>query len=244
MFMSTLTPFEYNLFLVLTIIILATKLSLSLYLAKKIYDRKKETGEFTFGFIFTVFILMICLFISRLFYLQFDFVYTKFDTNLFHTTPAIWFWKVGALVSMIGFALFFFTVDKKILGFKFKGIFTYLILVFAVIAFFYPVKNSRDFEIMSALLTVSNVVAIAIPILFFYIGKNSDIYKKPAYLISIGIILFAFGSNLNVETLILILVSNFGPGTRIFMYLISLIFKVSGLIIFSYAVTDFVNKFS
>ncbi len=244
MFMTALTTFEYNLFLVLTIIILATKLALSIYLAKKIYDRKKETGEFSFGFIFTVFILMICLFISRLSYFQFDFVYTKFDTNLFYTTPAVWYWKIGALVSMIGYAFFFFTVDKKILDFKFKGFFTYLIMVFAVIAFFYSVKNSRDFEIMSALLTVSNAVAIIIPILFFYIGKNSDIYKKPAYLIAIGIILYAFGSNLNVETLILILVNNFGPGTRIFMYFLSLIFKVSGLILFSYSVTEFVNKFS
>ncbi len=244
MFMSTLTTFEYNLFLGLTIIILATKLALSIYLAKKIYNRKKETGEFSFGFIFTVFILMICLFISRLFYLQFDFVYTKFDVNLFHTTPAVLYWKVGALTSMIGFALFFFTVDKKILDFKFKGLFTYLILVFALIAFFYPVKNSRDFEIMSLLLTVSNVVAIIIPILFFYIGKKSDTYRTPAFLIAIGIILYAFGSNLNVETLIIILTDSFGSGTRIFMYFLSLIFKVSGLILFSYAVTDFVNKFS
>ena len=208
--------FEYNFLLTMTLIVLATKLILSTFLGKKLYDRWKETGEITFGFITSVFIMMVCLFISRLFYAQYDFVYTRYDPNLLHTYPGMFYWKIATLVSMIGYSTFLFAVDRKILDFRFKGIFSYIILIIALIAFFYPVSSPNDLEFLALLLLFANVVAIIIPILFFYIGKNPD-YHKPAFMTAIGIIVFAIAANITNETLVSILQGLYGSGSRIFM---------------------------
>ena len=234
--------FEFNFLLFMTLVVLATKLLLSIFLAKKLYDRWKETGEITFGFITSIFILMVCLFISRIFYMQYDFVYTKYDPNVLHTYPGMFYWKIATLVSMIGYSTFLFAIDRKILDFKYKGIFSYIILGIAVFAFFYPVSSPQDLEFLAILLLFANVVAIIIPILFFYIGKDRE-YRKPAYMTAIGIIVFAIAANITNESLVSFLTGYFGEGTRIFMHLLSGILKISGLLTFSYGITKFVAIF-
>ncbi len=232
---------EYNLILTFTLIVLVTKLILSIFLGKKIYDKWKETRELSFGFITSVFVMMVCLFISRILFMQYDFVYTKFDPNLFHLYPAILYWKTATLISMIGYATFLFTIDRKILDFKYKGIFSYIILGLALIAFFYPVSSSQDLEYIGIILLFANVVAIIIPILFFNIGKNQG-YKKPAYMTAIGIIIFAIGANIVNESLVNFLEGYFG-GARVLLYLLSVIIKVTGLVTFSYGITKFISIF-
>ncbi len=235
-----LSSVDFNTFFILTIVLIVAKIALSLYLGKKIYDKTKETGKFSFGFVPAVLILMICLLVSRLFYMQFDFVYTKFDPNTYYLVPGVYYWKLGSFTSLLGYAIFIFVVDKKLLNFKLKGTVTYLILILAVIQLAYPVNNAQDFQFVSVLTMVGNIVGVLIPIIFIYIGvKSPSDYSKAAYTIAIGVILYAIGANIVVEAIVAL----FGD-LRIVLYFLSLLFKISGLVIFSYGMLDFVVKFS
>ena len=236
--------FEFNLFYAITIIVMVIKVILIVFLAKKMYDRKKETGKITYGFITSVFVLFLCLLVSRILYFYFDFYLTKFDPNKYYTYPAIIVWKIALFISMIGYANFLFVIDQKVLGFKFKGVFSYAIIIFASIGVLYPVNSEKDFEFISILFLVANVVAIVIPIVFFYIGTKAVEYRIAAYLVAIGVILYAIGANIINEFMFVIWVDMFGTQMRLVVYFLALIFKTSGLILFAYGITEFVKKFT
>ncbi|MBD3212574.1 MAG: hypothetical protein GF311_08195 [Candidatus Lokiarchaeota archaeon] len=240
----SITPLEYGTSLILTIILLCVKFLTASYLGYKIYLRRKETGQFSlFSFIFSVFLLLICLFLSRLFYSIFDFVLTNLNPALYHVNPNTFFWKIGVLISALGYGWVLFIVDRSILKFKFKGIFSYIIVLIAFIVFIFPVTSASEFQLVSFLLFFINIIAIILPILFLYIGKKAAEFKKPAYLIAVGVIIYAIGANILVETIVAALDSLL-PGIRIVIYFLSLIFKISGLVLFSYAVINFVEIFS
>nr|MDO8116182.1 hypothetical protein [Candidatus Sigynarchaeota archaeon] len=57
-------------------------------------------------------------------------------------------------------------------------------------------------------------------------------------------IVYAIGANITVESLLVSIVDVFGPGMRITFYMLSLLFKVAGLVLFSYGVSNFAIKFS
>ena len=241
---NDINSFEFNLFYIITIIILVIKAIVMVFLAKKIYDRKKETGKITYGFIASVFVVVLCLFVSRIFFFYFDFYLTKLNPDKYYTYPAVIFWKIGMFISVCGFANFLFTIDQKVLNFKFKGIFSYVIVIFALIGTFYPINSEKDFESISTIYLIANVVAIIIPIVFFYIGTKEINYRIAAYLIAIGVILYAIGANIVNESIFSIWVDTFGIQMRFVVYFLALIFKTSGIILFTYGITDFVKKFS
>ena len=124
---------EFNTIVALTIALLIVKLIISLYLGKKIIERKKETGKISYGFVTSLFVLTICLFISRLFYFQFDFIFSQMDPTTYHIFPNYIPWKIAAFMSGLGYANFIFVIDKKILGFKLKGIITYIVIFVSVL---------------------------------------------------------------------------------------------------------------
>jgi hypothetical protein len=157
--------------------------------------------------------------------------------------PNTLFWKIGVLISALGYGWVLFIVDRSILEFKFKGIFSYIIVLIAFIVLIFPVTSASEFQLVSFLLFFINIIAIVLPILFLYIGNKAAEFKKPAYLIAVGVIIYAFGANILVETIVAALDSLL-PGIRIVIYFLSLIFKISGLVLFSYAVINFVEIFS
>lgn len=230
---------EFNVLFWITIIVLIVKALLSVFLGYKIYQRKKDTGQFSFGFIFSVLIMMLCLFFSRLLYFQFDFFLTKFNPNEYYQFPNVFYWKFAVLISAIGYATVLFTIDRTILSFKFKGILAYVIILVSLVVLFFPVDSSADFRLVSGLLFVINIIAIMLPVLFFYIGFKAEQYKKPSFLIAIAVILYAVGANIINEAVLA-----FFADLRIFMYFIALILKATGLILYSYSVTQFVQIFS
>lgn len=230
---------EFNILFWITIVVLIVKAFLSLFLGYKIYQRKKETGEFSFGFIFSVLVMMLSLFFSRLLYFQFDFFLTKFNPNEYYQFPNVFYWKFAVLISAIGYATVLFTIDRTILSFKFKGVLAYLILIVSLIVIFYPVDSSADFRFVSGFLFVINIIAITLPVLFFYIGLKAEQYKKPSFLIAIAVILYAIGANIINEAVLA-----FFADLRLLIYFIALILKTIGLILYSYSVTQFVQIFS
>ncbi len=242
-----LTPdsLEYKIFFGLTIFLLAVKFSLALYLGIKIRERKKKTGSYSFGFATSVFILMICIFIARLFWFYFDFYLTLFDETTYYLFPNYLYWKIAAFISVIGYTIVVFTVDRKIIDFKLKGVPSYIMGIAAIIILVYPVISPSDFQIISSLLFLANVTAIIIPVLFLYIGYKSPEYRKPAYIIAVGVIVYAIGANILIESLLAFLVEISGfQGTRIIIYFLSMILKTTGLIFYAWGVTLFVREFS
>ncbi len=194
----------------------------------------------TFGFMTSMFILFICLFISRLIYTMWDFFLTEFDPSRFYIMPNVIYWKIGALINAFGYAIVLFTIDKKIFDFKFKGIFADIVIIVGIVQIVYPTNSSQDFDVISTISLLSNVISIVFPTMFFYIGlksPQSSGYRKPAFLIAIG-------SNLVIEGFIIALESIFGTNTRVTLYFLFLVFKITGLIILTNGVIAFVQKFS
>ena len=235
---------ELDLFFTLTIILIITKAILATFLGYKIVQRKKQTGEFGFGFVFGVFALMICLLISRIVFIYFDFVLTKFDSSKLHLSPNVDFWRVGMFLILLGYSIFLFITDKKVLDFKFKGIISYILIAIALIIVIYPVSSASDFQFISTLSIGANVVAVIIPILFFYLARQESPYRMASLAIAMGVIFYAIGANLVVELLLINLEQTFGSNIRITFWFLSLIFKISGLSLFSFGVTKFAVKFS
>ena len=228
--------FEYNLLFTLTVILIITKILISIYLAWEVKKKIKLTEKFSYDFLFGLFVLTVCLLISRLLWAYWDFYFTEFDPNRFYLAPGIIYWKFASLVMTIGFANFIFIIDKKILDFKFKGILAYIMIVIAAIIFFYPVNDAQDFEFVSSLLLFLNLVGITIPLIFFYLGFKTPKFRKYFFSIAIGAIIFAIGSNLTLEIILVPLRNTFGIEVLVIVYLLFLIFKISGLLLISYGV--------
>ncbi|MBD3195860.1 MAG: hypothetical protein GF317_12435 [Candidatus Lokiarchaeota archaeon] len=222
---------------------IVAKILTSCYLGYKIWERNEKTGKISFGFVFSLYIMMICLFVSRIFYFTFDFYFTNLNPSLYQIFPNVWFWKIAVVISAFGYSFVLFIIDRSILDFKFKGVLSYMMFTVALIIFFYPVNTSSDFELVSTLLFLINIIAIAIPVLFFYIGYHEADFRNPSVLIAIGVIIYAVGANVLIESVVSLLDSLL-PGIRIPLYTLSLFMKLIGIVIYSYGVIKFVEIFS
>lgn len=228
--------FEFNLLFTLTIILLITKIILSIYLAWEVRKKFILTKKFSYDFLFSLFVLMLCLLISRLLWAYWDFYFTEFDPNRFYLSPGIFYWKIAALTMTLGLANFIFIIDRKVMDFKLKGILAYTMVIVAIIILFYPVNNSQDFEVVSSLLLLLNIVSIAIPVIFFYLGFKTPKFRMYFFSIAIGTILVAIGSNLVNEPILVPLRNMFGIEILVVVYLLFLILKISGYVLISYGV--------
>ncbi len=239
-----ISSLDLSIFLVLSVILVAVKVALLAFLSKKEREHVKESGKFKFGFAFGVIVVMVCLIASRLIYMQFDFVLTRFDASAYYEVPNVWYWKTATVISSVGYAIFIFVTDYRIFKFRFKGIFAYVILAFTLTLFFYPVHTKADFDFLSLFLLSANCVAIVLPVFFFYIGRTRSPYQIPSLLIAFGVIIYAIGASITTESLIVMLESVFGEAARLVVYFTSLVSKIAGLDMFSYGVSVFATKFS
>ena len=226
--------FEFQLFFTLTVFLLIIKLILAVYLAKELYIKKKKTGKLSFDFLLSLFILILCMFVSRLLYIQFDFIYTEFNPDKYHTYPSALIWQIATFIIMLGYGIFVFIVDKRLLDFKIKGILAYILIIVGVIILIYPVNTADDFEFLASLLLIGNIVAVIIPIIFIYIGLKTPNLRKPFYSMAFGIIIYAIGANLMNTALLEIMISALGSQIQIIMVFLFLVFKITGLIMIIY----------
>ncbi len=234
-----ITEFEFNLFFILTIILLIVKGLLSIYLGKKLQKSIKETGKFKLNFISAFFILMVCLFISRLVYFYFDFILTRFDPATYHQLPNIIFWKLGSSFNAAGLVVVLYTLDKTALKFKLKGILAYIVIAFIVISIAFPVYTAEDFTLLSAIGIFMAAVSLIVLFIFLYIGIKIPGLRKPAFLILTGLVTYAIGGTLYNEFVVSLLINIFGPDIRIMAYTLFVTLKIIGLIIVAFSVTKF-----
>ncbi|MFW9971649.1 MAG: hypothetical protein ACFFDF_15745 [Candidatus Odinarchaeota archaeon] len=223
--------FEYNLLFTLTIILIIAKFSLTIYLAKRVFEKAKERGKFEINFVFGIFILMLGLLISRLIYFYYDFFLTLYDQALLHIMPNIIFWKIASFISSLSFISLIFIIDRKMLKFKFKGILAYFLLGVALFQLIYPVFTAEDFQLISAVGMLGLLVMILIPALFIYIGIKRPELRKISFIFVLGAVCYFLGSIIESEFIVAPLQALFGAEFRFVIFLMSLILKIGGLII-------------
>ena len=241
---SPLSPTDFQTFFILTMIYFITLCFLDGYFAIRILQQRRKTQATKFGFVHSIVVLFLLLIISRLIYIYFDFNLTKFDPDTYYREPNIWFWKIGGLVSNIGYAVLLFVTDYRVFKFKFKGFFAFLLVGTSLVQLFYPVTDSQSFEVASNIDLVANIVAIVLPVFFFYIGRKKSPVRMPSLAVAFGVIIYAIGSNIQNEGFLAVVIPAFGLGARIPIYFISLILLISGIVMFSYGLTRFANVFS
>ena len=86
----------------------------------------------------------------------------------------------------------------------------------------FPPKFSANTYVTNAIVTVAIglIVAIIIPIIFFYIGIKTQGLRKAAFSIAIGVILYAIGAILVAQSIIELLRKEFGNNIIILTYLL------------------------
>jgi len=227
----------WQLFLILTIILIAVKALVSCYIIMKILKKKKETGEFKVDFVFGMLILFICLIISRIIYIYFDFYLTSFDSDIYWKHA--FYWKLGLLTSSIGLAYANFVLDQKVLNFKFKGLFAGIILGGALIIFFFPINNAQDFQTASAISIFSSMGTVLIPVIFIYLGLKIPGLRKTAFMIVFGFAIYAAGPILVNDAILDVLRTAYGEQIHILIFFLFITLKIVGLTIIGYSVTKF-----
>ncbi|TXT60332.1 MAG: membrane protein of unknown function [Promethearchaeota archaeon] len=228
---------EYNVFLILTIILIVAKIFLNGYLLNKILKKTKEQGEFKIDFVFTIFLIVLGLLISRVIYFYYDFFLTFFNPDLLYIYPNVVFWKVATLIAGISQLVAVFFIDKILLKFKLKGIPAYILLIGRLIQFFYPINSAGDFRVASTIGTILMLIMIILPIIFIYIGIKMPQLRYYSILLAVGIIIYFIGSMIVSESIVAAFQGIFGAGARIFISFTSITLKIGGLVMMIYSST-------
>lgn len=224
----------------LTILLIIIKCSLVVFLSKKVVDKKRNKIEAGVKFLTATAVLMAGLFVSRIIFTIFDFQLTDFDSTKY--PEHVLLWKIAFLVATITLVYMIWILDKVVIENKLKGIPAIILIILAIFIFVYPVNTVVDFQILSAICAVANLVSILIPGVFIYVGKNSsgDI-RKNAYFISLGMLVYALSMLLVNEALISAVNAAFGFDSSILFWIISMTGKCIGLTIFTHYATKFVS---
>lgn len=226
----------------LTIFLIVIKFVLCLFLGKKVVDKKRNQIEAGVKFLSATTVMMAGMFIARILFTIFDFHYTHFDRNTYILPEPLFLWKLS--FGMLTVTLFYmiWVLDKVIVQNKFKGIPAIILIIVGFIVIIYPVETVEDFELMSLISLVVNMMALLVPAVFSYVGKHSsgDI-RKSAYFIAFGLMLYIISTILVNEGIILPTSALLGFDTGILLWILSISGKCIGLVIFSQFAAKFVS---
>ncbi|TXT61946.1 MAG: membrane protein of unknown function [Promethearchaeota archaeon] len=226
-----LTSYTTDLFIifVLTLVLLGTKAFLVIFLGKELYGKYKSLGYFEFDFLFAFFILMVCLLISRIFYVIFDFVLTQYTIENY-VEWAI-FWKLAGFIGGIGLFFVLLTIERAVLNYKLKAIPSIIILLSFIVVLVFPVNEISDFQLLHINIIFSLSLIFIVPIIFIYMGIRAPEIRKVSFILSLGVILFLVGLVFMNEFFLYQL-------NRITTFFLFILFKLSGLILISYSATN------
>ncbi|MHA1339095.1 MAG: hypothetical protein ACTSRZ_04895 [Promethearchaeota archaeon] len=225
---------QLEILLGLNICVASIKFILFLILLKELIQIKNKKERPGYNILMGFTILIFSLFLSRIFYMIFDFVFTKLDIKLYHLTPNIWFWKLGVAISALGTTYLLYHLDKKIYNYKFKGIFALLPIIGTAFILPFPINSTEDFQLLSGISIFFTIGAILILIIFADITrKTTGSIRKMAFYILIGLILWAIGGTLLNLNIVNFFIQISSESIQIPIYFISAAIKISGLILFA-----------
>ncbi|MHA1699184.1 MAG: hypothetical protein ACTSWN_10130 [Promethearchaeota archaeon] len=235
-----ISPPEYTILFYLTVGIVVAKISLAIYLARKLLVKKKQQeNKIAMYFLGSVLFFLLTLIVSRILYVYFDFFLTGFNAQIYHLPPQIHVWKAATFLSSMGLGIVAIVVDLKILRGKFKGIFAYIIIGGGIFLLFYPVRVKSDFDLISLINIITSAGIIFVPIIFIWIGKITPPLRKTAWGLAAGTILLAVANIIVNEGILSPLRESGGFVIQNLMYLLQAILKVISYSLISY----FANKF-
>jgi hypothetical protein len=212
---------------------------LSGFLAFKIRQRTKERGEFKLDFIFGVFIMVVCLFVSRLILMIVDFYLVQFNSELYYLSPNIELWKIGNFIGMLGMAFLLWIVDRNVLKFRFKGILSYVYLIAGLIALLWPVATKRGYTFVSAIFMFSQLLTIILPIIFINLGIKVPALRDLAIIMALGILLYLSAVIIISDPTMGLFRAFFGESAEIIVFFTFFTLKITGLSMFTYGTAKF-----
>jgi len=230
---------QFWIILYATVAVVIIKFSIVMYLSVKIHKRKKE-GSLAVPFMRGFMLLILCLFISRLFYMAFDFYFTTgpaqaFDQTLYANHPGVYFWQIAQFITSIGLGIITFMTDRILLNFKFKGIFAYIVLAGGIFALVYPVNNFNDFNFVETvgilpdlglIVTFACLVNIAV--------KTTGIVRRNASILIVAIVCYIIASLVVNASVINGLTTLLGIQMDVYVYLMQAILKIIGITLMAY----------
>lgn len=214
-------------------------MAIVVYLSVKIHKRKRENSlaiPFMRGFM----ILILCLFLSRIFYMIFDFYFTTgptqaFDQSLYANHPGVYFWQIGQFIASIGLAVIVFMTDRQLLGFKFKGLFAYIVLAGGIFALVYPVNNLNDFNFVETVGILPNLGFIVTFLCLVNIAiKTTGVVRRNASILIFAIVCYVIAALIVNASLINALTAMFGIEMDVYVYLLQAILKIIGITMMAY----------
>lgn len=225
--------FAYNLFFILSVLILILKLIITIYFGYLVYKHKKEIGKFEFNFTTGMFFLILCLFLFRLILIIYNFGLIYGDPA--NKTPLIrLFYAFGVFIQGLGYSLCMFSIDKSVLEFKFKGIFSYIVLGIGILYLF-----NQGFIVEMSLNVIYTLIAMMIPLLLFYVGSKNPKLKRPAYMISIGVILYAIAMLLLIASVLELVDQLWGSNGVVVLQIVNFVLKFIAIAFLTYGVLNF-----
>jgi hypothetical protein len=233
---------EYNLIFAFTLVLLAVKLFLIIFLTRRVILKKKQGEPIALNFSTSVLLLMICLFVGRIFFIVFDFFITYFDQNLYPYSPGIYVWKIGSVFFCLGPLFMLYFIDKNVFHFKLKKAPEIFVILAAILFLLYPVREGvvADFQFVSYLGFIAGLGLFLIPIAFIIIiRKTTGDIKRSAILIVVSLIIYVIGGLFVNEGILGPLALIYGDEIRVIMHLLTTIVKSSGLILFTYSAIRF-----
>jgi small-conductance mechanosensitive channel len=140
-------------------------------------------------------------------------------------------WKIAQLIVGCGLAYIVFVIDRKILGFKFKGIFAYIIIAGSIIMIIWPVSTKDDFAAMSSMSILPQLGMFVVFFVFLNIArKSSGRVRKTAVIIILAFVLYTVAALLVNAGLVSAIQIAFGESAAIYPYILQSIFKTAGVI--------------
>ena len=210
------------------------------YMLRTIMIRRKEGQMVSTWFLWAFFTLIFCLFISRIFYVIFDFFLTKFDMNTYYIAPNYWYWKLGNLFSGLGLTYMVFALDRRLLQFKLKGIVELFMIGGLIAVMLYPINSMDDFNFVSILYVIPLFGIVVLPAIFIKIARQStgDL-RKISFSIIFGILLYSIASFAVNAAIVIEINEAAGKSMDVLLYFIQSIFKVIGIIMIAYGASKF-----
>ena len=121
-------------------------------------------------------------------------------------------------------------LDKKILNFKFKGVFAYYLLIGVLIILFYPVNSSENFVNMCLSSFFTYTIYLTNIFLFAYFAVKTPQARKSSLLFIFGFILYALGSIISDELVLKPIVIMFGFQVRIIIHIIVSVLLIASIL--------------
>jgi hypothetical protein len=236
-------PAQYMFLFYLTVVLLMVKGLILIVILKRILTERKKLEKVPLVFLYAMFVLMLSLFTSRVFYGAFDFFATGFDMDLYTLPFNIVLHKTGQVIVNVSIAFLIWALDRRIMLNKFKGIPAIIILAGALIQAFFPIREGfvEDFELYSFFNIFFLLPAVIIFINFMWMGIVTPRLRKTSWVLAIAFMIHTFAAVIVNAAVISSIENALGPWVPYVMYTISITAKVVGLFLMLYGALNYMQ---